>query len=422
MSELSKHSVYLINEVLLQSLSVKTLARNKLNSWGRFLLWMKLLLFIYSPSAWSVADAGNLLQPFVSESLTYDNNLFRISEDRPPGAQLKTGDFINKASIGGRIHKALSRQIFDLDLQVDDNRYAANNQLDNVSTKDSAVWLWQVDHDWTGRLGAEYSRSLAGFENTQFFSLDLLDRPAYYFDIRYQLNSKFRFDAGWRKSDTSHSAAARQNQNIESQTSHGGVTFLTSKGNSLGVEYAHTDARFPLRQLSFGVGAVDIAYQENLARALFKYDYSPKLHFEGQAGYLMRSHPNLPQTDYQGEIWRIGMTWMPTAKTIVAVSTWHELAAFTELASNYYISEGVSFTPSWNITNKIVLSGQARMETQNHSGVRKDELFSSQVNVSYAPVHCAELNLAYQFYQRDSNRQSYSYAGDSITATVRLKF
>lgn len=406
----------------MQSLPAKALARNKLNSWGRFLLWMKLLLFIYSPSAWSVADAGDLLQPFISESLTYDNNLFRISEDRQLGSQLKTGDFINNASVGGRIHKALSRQIFDLDLQVDDNRYAANKQLDNVSTKDSAVWRWQVGHGWSGKLGADYSRSLAGFANTQFFSLDLLDRPEYYFDIRYQLNSNFRFDAGWRKSDTTHSAATRQSQNIESQTSHGGVTFSTSRGNSLSVEYAHTDARFPLRQLSFGVGAVDIAYQENLARVLFKYDYSPKLHFEGQAGYLIRSHPNLPQTDYQGEIWRIGMDWAPTAKTLVAVSTWHELAAFSELASNYYISEGVSFTPSWSITNKIVLSGQARIETQDHSGVRKDKLFSSQVGVSYTPVHCAELNLAYQFYQRDSDRQFYSYVGDSVTATVRLKF
>ncbi|WP_333874829.1 outer membrane beta-barrel protein [Methylobacter sp.] len=406
----------------MQSLPIKALARNKLNSWGRFLLWIKLLLFIYSPSAWSVADAGDLLQPIVSESLTYDDNLYRISGDRQLGPQMETGDFINNASAGGRIHKALGRQIFDLDLQVDDNRYAANTQLDNVSTKDSAVWRWQVGHGWSGKLGADYSRSLAGFANTQFFALDLLDRPEYYFDVRYQLNSNLRFDAGWRKSDTTHSAATRQNQNIEAQTSHGGVTFLTSHGNSLGVEYAHTDARFPLRQLSFGVGGVDIAYQENLARALFKYDYSPKLHFDGQVGYLIRSHPNLPQTDYQGAIWRIGMNWMPTAKTLVAVATWHELAAFAELASNYYISEGVSLTPSWNVSNKIVLSGQARIETQNHSGVRKDELFSSQVSVSYTPVNYAELNLAYQFYQRDSNRQFYSYVGDSITATVRLKF
>jgi len=406
----------------LQSLPAKAPAGNKPNSWGRFLLWMSLLLFIYSPSAWPVADAGDLLQPFINESLTYDNNLFRISEDRQLGSPLKTGDFINTASVGGRIHKALSRQIFDLDLQVDDNRYAANNQLDNVSTKDSAVWRWQLGHGWSGKLGANYSRSLAGFANTQFFSLDLLDRPEYYFDVRYQLNSNLRFDAGWRKSDTSHSAATRQNQNIESQTSHGGLTFLTSRGNSLGVEYAHTDARFPLRELSFGPGAADIAYQENLARAMFRYDYSPKLRFDGQVGYLIRSHPNLPQTDYQGEIWRIGMNWAPTAKTLVAVSTWHELAAFSELASNYYISEGVSFTPSWNVTNKIALSGQVRVETQDHSGVRKDELFSSQVGISYTPVHYAELNLAYQFYQRDSDRQFYSYAGDSVTATVRLKF
>ena len=406
----------------MQSLAVNAPAGNKPDSRGRFLLWMKLLVFIYSPSAWPVADAEDLLQPFVSDSLTYDNNLFRISADRQLGFPLTTGDFINTASVGGRVHKAFSRQVFDLDLQVDDNRYAANHQLDNVSTRDSAVWRWQLGRGWSGKLGADYSRSLAGFANTQFFSLDLLSRPEYYVDVRYQLNSNVRLDAGWRKSDTSHSAASRQSQNIESQTTHGGVTFLTSRGNSLGVEYAHTDARFPRRELGFGPGAVDIAYQENLARALFKYDYSPKLRFDGQFGYLIRSHPNLPQTDYQGEIWRISMNWAPTAKTLVAVSTWHELAAFSELASNYYISEGVSFSPSWRITNKIALSGQARMETQDHSGVRKDELFSSQVGVSYTPVDCAELNLAYQFYQRDSNRQFYSYIGDSVTATVRLKF
>jgi len=394
-------------------------------------LWPRLALFLYSPFAWTAADAGDFLQPFVNESITYDSNLYRLSPDGQLGAGSQKDDFINRASAGGRIHKTLSRQVFDLDLRVDDNRYAANQLLNHVSTLNSAVWNWQVNHHWSGKLGAEFSRSLAGFANTQFLSQDLLDQPAYYFDARYQLNSSWRLDGGWRRAETVHSAASRQNQNIESQTGHGGVTFLTSRGNSVGVEYRHTDAQFPLRQLSFAPGAQDIAYQENSTRALLKYVYSSKLRFEGQAGYLLRSHPNLSARDFQGEIWRISMDWAPTVKTLVTVSSWHELTAFTELASSYYVSEGVSVAPSWVVTEKIVLSGQARMETQDHTGnditipglaLRQDELFSAQVSASYTPAHFAELNLAYQFYQRDSNRQFFSYVGDSITATVQLKF
>lgn len=398
--------------------SITVLIGHKQISW----VWLILVSLGYSPLVWSAADPSDLLQPFVSESLTYDSNLYRISPIGQLGPQLKMDDFINSASVGGRIHKALGRQIFDLDLQLADNRFVANKLLNNVSTKDSAVWNWQAGHNWSGKLGADYGKSLAGFANSQFFALDMLDTTVYNFDLRYQVNSNWRLDSGLRRIATTHSAVSRQNQNIEAQTASAGVTFLTSSNNSAGLEYSHTEAQFPSRQLSFGVGAIDIAYQENLARVLFKYDYSPKLHLEGQAGYLIHSNPNVSARDYQGNIWRVSTNWMPTVKTLVAVAAWHELTSYAELASNFYVSEGVSISPSWNVTNKIMLSGQARMESQDHSGLRQDNLFSSQVSASYMPARFADLNLAYQFYQRDSNRQLFSYVGDSVTATVRLKF
>lgn len=383
-------------------------------------LWLG--LFLYSPFVWSISDADDLLQPFVSESLTYDSNLYRSSALTP-----LTDDFINRATAGILIHKTFSRQVFNVNIKADDNRYYTSQILDHVSTENSAVWNWRVTDEWSGKLGTEYNRSLAGFANTQFLSPDILEQPASYFDATYQLNSNWRLNGGWRMTDTLHSAVSRQNQNTESQIFRGGVTFLTSRGDSIGSEYSHTETEFNRRQLSSNA---DIAYQENTSKILINYNYSPKLHFDGHGGYMFRSHQNLLKLDFQGVIWRINMGWAPTVKTVFMVSSWHELTSFIELASNYYVSEGVSLAPRWAVTEKISLSGQVRMETQDHmangvkssSDLRKDELLSSQISTSYMFAHSAELNLAYQFYQRDSNRQSFTYVGDSVTATIQLKF
>lgn len=388
-------------------------------------------------SAQASTDPDDLFQPFVSDSFLYDDNVYRLSPEAGDpklflGPDASKADYINQASVGGRVHKALGRQVLDVDLQFSEHQYARNSKLDHASTQDSAIWKWALGQPWSGRVGADYSKSLAGFANTQFFSADLLAQTSYFFDARYQLNPRWSLDGGVRWSETHHSAEPRRTQNIETQTVRGGLVYQTPRNDSLGLEYRHVDGQFPDRPLLFTPSAQDNAFSEDVASFILKYSYSPKTRFEGSAGYLQRTHPHLSFRDFNGEIWRMSLFWTPTAQTQLNVSGWHEIRAFTELVSNFFVSEGVSLSPVWMPSEKLAFSAQIRWETQDHTvgnGVevpglplRLDELFSAQAAVMYTPVRFAEIGLTYQFSQRESNRRFFSYDDNMLNTMIKLKF
>jgi exopolysaccharide biosynthesis operon protein EpsL len=399
------------------------------------------LLALAASNATASPDLEDFLQLFVSDSFTYDDNIFRLSPEagNPKlflGPDASKADYINQASVGGRVHKALGRQVLDVDLHFSEHQYARNSKLDHASTKDSAIWKWALGQPWSGRVGADYSKSLAGFANTQFFSADFLTQTGYFFDARYQLNPHWSLNGGFRWSETQHSAASRQTQNIDTQTARGGIIYQTPRQDSLGLEYRHVDAQFsdrpPPLLFTSASGAVDNAYSEDVASFILKYNFSPKTRFEGSAGYLQRTNPHLSFRDFNGEIWRMSLLWTPTAKTQLGVSSWHEITAFAELASNFFVSEGVSLSPVWMPTEKLALSAQLRWETQDHAGgngaalpglpLRLDELFSVQAGVTYAPARFAEIGLTYQFSQRESNRRFFSFDDNMLNTTIKLKF
>lgn len=388
---------------------------------------LSLGIFLNAPFAWSATSPYDFLNPVLTESLTYDDNVFRVSSPSMLRKESQMADFINRASATVNVNNTFGRQIVDLNLQVDDNYYFSNTSLNHISTQDSAVLKWHLTDKLFGKLGADFNRSLAGFANTQFLSADILSSSSYYFDSSYQLNSNWRFDAGVKESQTMHSAASRTNQNTNSQTIHAGITFMTASANSIGIDYSFRNSEFPNRPLN---SRYDNAFQENFGKILLKYNYSPKLNFEAQAGYKFRNYQHLSKLDFHGEVWRITATYSPTTRTLLTLSGWHEPTSFIELESNYYISEGVSFSPSWFVTEKIVLSGQVKMESQNRASngvasslaLRNDELFSAGLNINYNINNFSKLGLAYQFYQRDSNRKFYGYVDDTIMATFQFKF
>lgn len=400
-------------------------------------------------AAWAAEDNKDSWQPYVADSITYDSNLFRLSHLQERWRVLghdgaSKQDFINQASIGSKFRKEFGRQLLELDVRVDDNHYANNTQLDHMSTRNSAVWKWALGNFWSGRAGAEFVRSLATYGNSGFVGKDLLEQPAYFVEAGYAVTPRWTLTGGMRWAETLHSAAERESQNVEVATGTAGVTYRTPREDILGIVFRHGEGDFPQRTLQTITPetiatAQDTAYTEDTARFTWKYAYSVKTTFDGEAGYLQRTHPHLSFRDYSGEVWRFGVAWTPTAKTRLGLSAWHELQSWAELASNYYVSEGVSLTPAWAVTEKVNLTAQVRWESLDYAGstsgfevggkllqplqqLRQDERFTSQLAITYRPANFAELSLAYSYQQRDSNRLLLDYRSDGASASVRLNF
>jgi hypothetical protein len=96
------------------------------------------------------------LQLKVSGGITYDSNLFRLSDEVDAQSVIGTSDksdIIYRLGAGGKYELRQSRQKFIAEANVTEYRFRNFDDLDNTSSDLRGEWQWQVGNDWSGQLG-----------------------------------------------------------------------------------------------------------------------------------------------------------------------------------------------------------------------------------------------------------------------------
>jgi hypothetical protein len=135
--------------------------------------------------SFAIPELGNLIDAYVADQITYDDNLYRLPNgitnvEALIGPNASRQDHINTASLGTSDQWIYSGQAVGVKAQADDNRYSRNTDLDNLSGNAKGVWDWRAGRSWLGELGADFTRSLAGAANSKFFSRDLVNQSEYF--------------------------------------------------------------------------------------------------------------------------------------------------------------------------------------------------------------------------------------------------
>jgi exopolysaccharide biosynthesis operon protein EpsL len=390
-----------------------------------------------------VVDAGKFLDVFAADQESYDNNLFRLNRATDVttliGPNASRQDHINTVSAGLDGQWTPGRQIVTLDLRVDDNRYAQNNDLNNVSSSDRLIWNWSVGSLLSGQAGADFTRSIAGFVNSNVYSRNLVDQAEYFAGARYQIGPHWAIFGGIIEADTSLTAVASKGDDSNRKSGEGGVEYATSAQNSFGFEYRYTDATYPNTTVSNGAATFP-NYHEDRERFFIKYGISDKTQLNASAGYLNRDYPNHSVGAFSGNIWRASLQWQPRDRTQIVVGGWRELHAYLTADSDYYVSNGFSASPVWLVSEKVNISMQLSSEKQNYIassgtvvsptgtsavGPRQDKLVAEQAVVTYAPLKYLTVNLTVRHEQRNSNaanEPNFSYNDTLASVGVTGKF
>ena len=391
--------------------------------------------WLVSGSLHAAADPSDTWQPYVSETITYDDNLFRLSKDANPRIFLGPGrskeDVVSRLTAGSKINYEFGRQKLLLDLAVDDNRFVNNDGLDHVSTNDQGTLKWELGKYLTGDLGYGYRHYLGSFQNTQFYVKDMIDDNNAFIDVNFAWHPRWRLRTGGRWFQSIHSAEIRSILDVSRYTGILGFDYVSPSRNTAGLEYRYTEADLPNRQPSI-IELIDNHYREHNVLATTQWSISPLLRVEGNIGYTSREHQQFSERNYSGETWQFSLNWSPTDNTLFSLATWRELRSAQDLTASYFVSEGVSLSPAWSITQKLSLTTKVGYEKRNYAGdprtvitdlpQRRDEGVTGLVMLSYMPLRWTELNLAYQTEHRDSNYRYRDYTYNSVFATAKLKF
>jgi len=321
------------------------------------------------------------------------------------------------------------RQMVNLDLQINESRYARNTFLNNASGNADLKWAWEYGSNASGDAGFDYVRQLAKSSQTLFYGKDLVASTTEFADMRYELNSKLVLLAGLRDVDTSNSAPELQADNYHSKSGNVGLEFDSSDTNSVGFEYRYSDVR--ALQNFANVALNSSNYNEDTERISGKYAVDDKTQFEGYVGYLKRRYPNSQFGAFSGDIWRLNTNYYVTERTSLRASVGRDLEAYFDAQSNYFVADGESISPAWNASEKLNIYGVFSWAKQHYIasnpsfytlGVRRDSVASQQINIEYDPARFMIVSIAYTNERHLSTLSLFNYADRVWTGSIKIVF
>lgn len=377
---------------------------------------------------------------YLAEQFVYDDNLFRSAErddsEVVPGAPIDPNaparavsreDYVNRITVGVGNDFHMGQQTLRLKGRVYDSRFADNDYLDYTGGDATALLDFRLLTALSGRLSGGYNRTLADFANTLGTQRDLLETINYNAMLRYEIGPRWSLSASGGRMETEHDLSTRRRENLEADLGRLSLDYVTPSYHSFGLEYRYVDAKFPNAILSPGSPSSS-DYEENAALARFTYTATVRTQFRVSAGYVERERPYVAEGRYSGDVWRAEIDWKPRVKFSTLFAAWRELKAYTDVESDYFVSEGFSLGPTWSPTEKLSLALSVSYEDQEYLNTRELEPLGAQRNddvltglftFTYKPRDQLAIELTYRGSDRDSNRINRRYDAQSAGIGIR---
>ena len=378
-------------------------------------------------------DSPNSFEFLIADQFNYDDNIYRLPSSvnvtSLAGPSATRGDGFNSATLGGNGRWFSDLQAVSLNFRADDNRYIHNDSLNNVSGKGNVEWDWRLGNYWGGQVGVNYFRALADPANTGFYARDVVQREDYFGSVRLQLGPEWAIYGGFSGANKTQSALQEQPFDFRSKAGNAGIEFATSSSNTVSLDYRYTSADFP-QEFVLNGAPFNSNYNEQTARAILKYVFSAATELDVSGGYLKRDYPESRFASFSGDIWRASVQWEPTDQFQLILMGWRQLTAYIDAESDYFVSKGASFTPTWIATQTLKMSLTVSRENHDYIGSspstitlesRSDKLTSAKAGLIYAPKDNLLFNLTCRYDKRNSNQPLFQYNETLATASVTYK-
>ena len=372
---------------------------------------------------------------FISEQVVYDDNLFRTSDDSDrltPSAgtqaqEVSREDYSNRITLGLGNDFNMGQHALKLRGRVYDVRFNDNDYLDYTGGDATALFDFRLLTSLTGRLSGGYTRQLADFAQTLGTARDLIESVNYNGMLRYQIGPRWSVSASGGRIETDHDLALLQANDLEADLGRVSLDYVTPTNHSFGLEYRYIDAKFPNAIAAPGSPSQG-DYEENGAYARFTYTATVRTQIRLSGGYVERERPAVKEADYSGGVWRAEIDWKPREKFSMLLAGWRELRAYTDVESDYFVSDGFSLGPTWSPTEKISLALTASYEDQeyltsraltNLQPTRNDDVMNGLFTLTYKPRDQLAFELSYRGSDRDSNRVNRRFDAQTAGLSVR---
>jgi hypothetical protein len=279
-----------------------------------------------------------------------------------------------------------------------------------------------VGNHWSGEATYRRSRSLGGFADFRQNVRDLVDNEAYFVSAGYRFHPRWRIGVDASEVESTHSAAIRRPLDYNSHALGAELRYRTPADNTVALQARRTDINYPNRVLG-PFSTNDSGNQETRVNVVGLWQLSGLTRLEGQVGHVDVRYDNLEQRDFSGNTWRAGAVWESSAKLRVSANVFKDVRLYEDVATSYIVVKGVSVSPVYSITPKIILQADLSYEKRDFRGDpgvflvsenREDKAKLARLGLIYSPIRNVDLSLSYEIGNRRSNAESLAFIDGAL--------
>jgi exopolysaccharide biosynthesis operon protein EpsL len=374
------------------------------------------------------------LEPYVSAGMTYDDNVFRVSDKNEARALLgddATSDTTQRLEAGIHADLKLSRQHFRLDLSANRSRFDRFGFLDNEGDSRKLAWDWQFGNHLGGELSVSEDTSMGGFTELQNPVLNMRTRKRQLATVNWDVHPRWRLRAIGEEVDVENSLESYRSSDRTESIREIGVQHRTPQGSQVGLFGRQIDSEYAQRD-AFSLVLFGNANRQQEMGVDLAWIPGGKSRVEGRFARVERKYEELSGRDFSGWSGRASVFWQATGKTAMSLSASRDIYGVDDLAATYAQTDTLSFIPSWMPTSKISVQGRATYERRNYLGdpslviagaeQREDIVKVAGLSVSYVPYYKVSMQLSWQTESRESSVRGAGYDASSLTANLRAEF
>jgi len=379
------------------------------------------LTAVLSPISLSFA-AIDKFDPYAYARVRYDSNIFRRDSN-------EEDETIGYLGAGVNADWKLSRQHLLLDVDVARAKYDSQDQLDHTRIRGRGTWAWQVGNLWSGGLGYDYKKELSSFNERLITDKDMRTTQTGLLDAGYQIHPDWRLVAGANLRDVSYQERKRLDRDSYSGSLE--VQYQNTLNTRVGVlgQYTKND----LNDENIGGVTIDNDYDETQISGVFYWEGTAKSALEARLGYVDVSYNELDDRNFNGVSYRAIYHWVHSEKTKIDVEAWREPSSLSDEITDYVLAQGISISPTWEITSKVSLDGEllynnddfkARNDIITPLGFqrRDDDTWMFSVTAKWAPRNYLGLSVGYRKENRDSSIDERDFDDNQVNAKVQVQF
>ena len=393
-------------------------------------------------------EAGALwedrLELFIAQSVTSDDNVFRLSEGSDPRPLLgsdSTSDRYLTTSFGIGFDVPVSAQRFVGNFRGDAYRFGQFTELDYDGHEHQAFWLWKVGEHADGRLGHSEELVLTSLANLQSGiqsgTPNFLTAGETIFDATYNAAPRWRVRGGATKLRHTNSAPEYQISDVSIAGTKIAAAFVTTSGNEIGLGFQFDDGFLPNTQVIntplLASVRVDNSYEQRRVAALFDQNMTERSRLSLQAGRVARSYRQLPQRNFEDWMLNGVYEWRPTDKFSLMAIVRRDISSDEQVNVGFVFVEGLALQPALRLTEKTSLTVYIERSDRDYLGdaalalatpaapaVFSERVLVTRLEVSYAPSPPLRLGLV---LRRDARNATAAYADyDAEIASFEVQF